>query len=317
MRKLVVLILILLSQNVLKAQLPDDLIRQRTVVVIGLQFNETGRLLTESDWLTSVANIHKKFRIMGVDVVTYLPAVTWSSNADVRNMMEKQFIERNVAYVITLSQAGSLYTLSIRPIKEKETIWDKSGESVDALLLALGRQIRQQEMELGNFLINDVPEVFTKIPTQKRKGFASFPVKLPAIRLGVPAHGEAQKDSLLAACMKEYPYSYEIIDYRNHEDAFREGYNYLLLQISATGEAIQRALDYDQRNSETAYVSHTTKGLQPIPKEALVHKYYLQHTVSKKIYVGNNWDADTSWPDALKNFVQSIRRETGPQQENR
>ena len=72
-------------------------------------------------------------------------------------------------------------------------------------------------------------------------------------------------------------------------------------------------LDYNITQGETDFVSiipimpDQTKA-KPIPKDAIVTKFYVRQNISKNIHVGE-WDADTSWQAALNNMIGNLIQE--------
>ena len=47
---------------------------------------------------------------------------------------------------------------------------------------------------------------------------------------------------------------------------------------------------------------------KPIPRDALVYKFYIRQNISKNIHVGV-WDADITWQDALRNMIGNLIQE--------
>ena len=46
--------------------------------------------------------------------------------------------------------------------------------------------------------------------------------------------------------------------------------------------------------------------IKSIPINAMVYKYYVKHINSGDIYLGEQWDGDDNWQDALSNHITAI-----------
>jgi hypothetical protein len=49
--------------------------------------------------------------------------------------------------------------------------------------------------------------------------------------------------------------------------------------------------------------------LKNIAANTVVYKFYVRHIDSGNIFLGTKWDADTTWQDALKNFIGGFKAE--------
>jgi hypothetical protein len=62
---------------------------------------------------------------------------------------------------------------------------------------------------------------------------------------------------------------------------------------------------------ETAYASITFPGgqlqLKTIPAQTEVYKFYFRHIDNGNVFLGNKWDADENWLDALRNHVLGFK----------
>jgi len=132
------------------------------------------------------------------------------------------------------------------------------------------------------------------------------------LTLGVEKFDDEAKNERLKQILAQYPFKYNLIDYTTDENAYRQGYEFVLLNISTSGQSIKKLLNYESGIKETHYISTVARDsadteIKTIPVDALVHKYYFRRTVNHQVYVGEKWDADTSWHSALRNFIRNIR----------
>ena len=119
----------------------------------------------------------------------------------------------------------------------------------------------------------------------------------------------------LAGMMKDiYPFDYGLIESvpDDLQELRKDGYQFILLKMHASGETIKRLLDYEINPNQDQYVTQKrpTGGnmiIRRIPKEAPVYKYYIQHISSGRVYLGEQWDADELWSDALENHINNLK----------
>ena len=49
--------------------------------------------------------------------------------------------------------------------------------------------------------------------------------------------------------------------------------------------------------------------LRTIPVEAPVYKFYIKNLLRNEVYVGESWDADETWQEALDNYLSAMVEE--------
>jgi hypothetical protein len=57
----------------------------------------------------------------------------------------------------------------------------------------------------------------------------------------------------------------------------------------------------------TTYFADGLPQIKTIPTTDRVYKFYMKNLEYGNIFLGNKWDADTSWQDALRNYVMALR----------
>jgi hypothetical protein len=190
-----------------------------------------------------------------------------------------------------------------------------------------------------NHLIIDQPEFFGGLPILSGRRNESFPMDLRVDKLAVPKFEEvpipdnrpggiinnkiadevenynASVDRLnfeLDRSFRDYPWKYELIQYNPDEkELWRQGFLYILMRVNSSGRTVRQMLGYDVNDSETEYITLLKKPdgsftLRTIPVDAPVHKFYIRSLARDEVYVGESWDADETWQEALDHFLSSL-----------
>jgi len=208
------------------------------------------------------------------------------------------------------------------------------------IMLQLGRDIYQKNLTNENFMILDQPEFFDDTDVVKGRRYETFNRDLKIGKLAVPAFEHFrfpkgfdstqlsqdklkliqqynqqidQRNSVLEGIMEAYPYKYEIVDYsQGEEHLYRREFSYVLMFLNSTGRNIRELLNYEIDLTETDYITLKTiiddvTTLEQIPVSTPVYKYYMKQLVNKEIYLGNQWDADLTWNEALINHINNFK----------
>ena len=114
----------------------------------------------------------------------------------------------------------------------------------------------------------------------------------------------------LERLIKRYPYEYVIIDPMSDDDLLRNKHQFVLRSINGQCQTLREMLDYTVNPSETAFISVIPElpdqtRVKPIPRNALVYKFYIKQNISKNVHVGE-WDADETWQEALNNMIGNL-----------
>ncbi len=190
-----------------------------------------------------------------------------------------------------------------------------------------------------NHLIIDQPEFFGGLPLIDGRRNESYPVDLRVDKLAVPIfeeypvpdnrpggilnnriadevekynHGVERLNFELERQFKDYPGDYELVKYNpNEEELWRQGFLYILMHVHTTGKVIKEMLGYETNTIETEYITLKKKPdgsitLRTIPIDAPVYKFYVKSLARNEVYVGETWDADETWQEALNNFLSNM-----------
>ena len=249
---------------------------------------------------------------------------------------------RGIKNILFLSELSGSYQIIVAPFNGKETLVDYGIEVFGVkdsqllqVLLETGREIRRSNYKNENFLIPAKPNFSSGLSIVEKSLLKNYPGILRRSKLSVerfatlPIPTGASSETLqlvdaynqkaelknieLDSIMKKYPYDYELIDPMDDKDLLRSRRQFVLRSISGQAKTLRQMLDYNITQGETDFVSiipimpDQTKA-KPIPKDAIVTKFYVRQNISKNIHVGE-WDADTSWQAALNNMIGNLIQE--------
>ena len=301
-----------------KADIPKDLLKTRSVVFMNVN---------SLDWEKEAAKIHKSFREVGIDAVAYYALSDILSGHDATNAFYRDITERSISSMIIINKESDEYAAYMADIPEGGSFFVPDMEVYDlraADLEALGAKIvmtaEQADLERGNFLIIDVPEIFQRTNVIKTRRVADFNPDLRIDKLAVPKFENsvlldgdvdamnAELDSLLK---DNYPFRYGLVDPNiTDEELISNGYLMVLRKLENNVESLKRMLGYELKENETIHIS-TRKGqpdtITKIFANQNAHKYYVQQLYTKDIYLGNIWDAGISWQEALLNHITNLK----------
>jgi hypothetical protein len=201
-----------------------------------------------------------------------------------------------------------------------------------------GITVRKDFVKTNNLII-DNPEYLHNIKIIKGRRNQSYPVDLRVDKLAVPkfeeteipgnrpggilnnriakemekANAQVERQNFeIDRLFQDYKWEYELTNpLLDDESLYRNGFLYKLVRISTTGKKIKEFLDYEMNDIETDYVTMIKKPdgsmtLRSIPINAPVHKFYVKSLARDEVYIGETWDADETWQDALTNYLTNL-----------
>lgn len=325
----------------ISSKIPASINSERSVVIVQVP-DEVGDFRKVGDWQKLSAKAHKAFITMGIDVVTYVNHYDLIASPNSRSAFSALFAKRKIKNMLFLVENEEGFKLLIAPFNNKPSLLDYgvdafSTENRDlyTVLLQTGREIKRANHKNENFLIPAKPNFTPGLSIIEKSLLKNYPGILRRSKLSVERFAmlDTPKDASTATLekimaynqeiedknieldtlMKTYPYDYELIDPMSDEDLLRGRRQFVLRSISGQAKTLRLMLNYTVDPGETDFVSiipimpDQTKA-KPIPKDAIVHKFYIRQNISKNIHVGE-WDADTSWQDALRNMIGNLIQE--------
>lgn len=263
---------------------------------------------------------------------------------EVQNIIFLNHVQLKVA-----GKATERFALLITPfngessfISHGQEAYRLEAENPEKLFSKFEKDVFRKGLEVQNHLINDKPEFFIGAGNIiKGKRFEGFARDLKLDKLAVPGFEEndvpqdqsgdsarknleketetsneaAKRDSLtLKSIMAAYPYKYDLVDPELEEERLRqEGFQFILLRLHTTGEHIKEMLGYkikpDEKENITLKQDGTKVASQHIPAKVPVYKYYIKHIYTGDVYLGNSWDADEDWQEALTNYISNMKKD--------
>jgi len=337
-----------------KFELPEDLLSSKSIVIVSVPIQDKNTS-ERGDWESFSEIAHIQFRKMGIDAIGYYFIDDLKAGRDATITYAKSMKKRNVKNVILLNRRlikingaeTERFVIIITPFNGKasylnhgQQAWRTQSEDLEGAFKVLGKEVYKSSQPKTNFLITDLPELFTDTDMIYGRRFGVNCRDLKVDKLGVPKFRKVEipesrpgglinsniekeimkyntkvdsNNEQLENIMKDYPFKYEILDASTDDDFYREGFQYVLLKLNTTGVTIRELLDFKMDYTETDYITikATEYGttLQSIPVNARVNKFYVRHLYTKDVYTGRKWDADESWQDALRNFIRNMKDE--------
>jgi len=215
---------------------------------------------------------------------------------------------------------------------------DQEKDLEKAMKKIYGVTVRKEFVKTNNLII-DHPEYLHNIKILSGRRNQSYPVDLRVDRLAVPKFEETEipgnrpggilnnriakemekaneqverQNFEMDRLFQNYEWEYELINPQmDDESLYRNGFLYKLVRISTTGNMIKKFMDYEMNDIETDYVTMIKKPdgsvtLRSIPINAPVHKFYIKSLARDEVYIGESWDADETWQDALKHYLANL-----------
>lgn len=320
---------------------PESINSGRTAVIVQVP-DERGDFRTVGPWQTLSERAHKAFVTMGIDAVFYINHYSLVVSDKSKKSFRDLFSLRRIENLIFLTQTDLGYEIMMGDYSgttafmstESPVFYYQNSQLYD-LLLQVGREIKRADYTQENLLIPERPNFLSGISIVEKSLLKNYPGILrrsklvaerfekmpiaedskPEVKEKIDAYNAAieEKNKKFEELMEGYPYEYEFIDPMSDEDLLRNRYQFVLRSISGQASTLREMLNYEVSRSETDYVStipvmpDQTRA-KPIPRESLVHKFYIKQNISKNIHVGV-WDADVTWEDALKNLIGNLIQE--------
>ena len=248
--------------------------------------------------------------------------------------------KKSERYVTVVTPFNGKYDL----MDHGQKAWKQQEKKLDKLLKKIEKEASKTGEKTNNLIV-DSPEFFKDTPLITKNRFERYPSDLKIDKLAIPkfeivevpdkkpigvvnnkVEEEIEKGNKQARrfnwqmndIVKAYPFKYELVDYdvNNEKELWDQGFQFVLLKIHTSGEVAKRLLDYpeDEFGEDMVTVKPREDGsmtFRTIPATANIYKYYVKHLYTGDIYVGEAWDADEIWQDAIKNFITNLKKETG------
>lgn len=289
--------------------LSEDVMNKRSVVLLGHTF-------TAKD----INTIHENLVRTGIDAVGYFLTEVVLAGTDAQRAYSKYFTKREIGSLIFIQKKTNGFSCSITTYNGKvdfvdngQVAWSKEAATLSTLLNEVYRSALSAYKK-QNLLINDVAE--TDLPVKIIEGNRTelFAYDLKVDNLAVPMFDDSVSTKELASILKTYPLRHQLVDNTIADrDLRNKGFLYVLCVVHARSGVAKEVLGYSVDRAESAFVSvtypDTQLQLKHIAADIPVYKFYVRHIDTGNVFLGNKWDADTTWQQALQNFIQGLKVE--------
>ena len=291
--------------------IPNDLLAARTVVLFQNSFSRS-----------ELEETQKYFQQTGIDAVCYFDIAYVLAGADTRKAFANYFAFRNIKYIVLLQKEANQYTYVFgtfcgnKNLFDKTSIgWKQSNTSQVELLRTIYR-FATSNLKKQNFLINDLPELDIAMTYFVGRFNQNFSVEAKSFKTAIPKMENENENAALEAFLRAfYPFKYEMVDTKAEEPELgARGFRTILRVVHTQGRIAREILGYDPtqtgRALATTYFVEGVPQIKTIPSTQPVYKFYMKSIEYGNIFLGNKWDADITWQDALRNYVMAYRADS-------
>jgi hypothetical protein len=300
----------LVSRLAFAETVPEGLLARRAVVLY-----EGG--ITQKD----LEETQKAFQQTGIDAVAYFVSDYLLAGADPQKAFTDYLVSRNISFLILFDKEKQNYRLTfIRFSGTRDLVnpaslaWRQTNPVLSELLITIYRFALSNQKK-QNFLVNDFPETDISIKYFSGRRTETYTAMVKSFKVAVPKFGNEKADAALEQLLKDYfPVNYELVDPTIDERELEsKGFVMVLRFVHTRGIVAKKILDYDISQTANSIASvmviNGESQLKTIPTEETVYKFYIKHLEYGNIFLGNKWDADTSWQIALANHLQLMRQD--------
>jgi hypothetical protein len=287
----------------------EDVLSKRSVVLYSLSFTSN-----------QLISIHESLVRSGIDAVAYFKVESVLAGPDIIQSYDDYFTKREITNLIIIQKASSGFTINVTSFNGKEDLvspdqstWSTQSTSLSEALNALYRSALASNKK-KNLLMNEVPE--TDLPVKIIDGQRSeiFAIDLKIDNLAIPKFNDPAYDKELEEILKTYPFRFQLVNHTDLEKDLRnKGFLYVLYFVHTRCGIAKELLGYPVSKAESAFVSVTYPDgqvqLKNISADTPVFKFYVRHIDSGNIFLGPKWDAETTWQQALHNFIKGFKAE--------
>lgn len=294
----------------LNGGLPEKLLSTKTAVFHSFQVSEK-----------EMISIQEYFQRTGIDAVAYFPTDLLIGGKDVTKAFYDFLLKREISNLVFIEKNEMDFRMTITLFNGKETVvdpgqnaWSMSNRLLLEILKNLNRTALAQ-LKKENLLINDFPETELTVDAIRGKRNDFYAVDMKVDMVAIPKFGDEALDKELATLIEtNFPFKYKFTEPGVSEKELRkQGMLYIMCFVYTRGSAARELLGYNPSKAESAIVSVTWPGSEPqlknIPSTTPVYKFYFKHIDSGNIFLGNKWDSDITWQQALLNNIRGMKSE--------
>lgn len=300
--------------------LPKDLLSSRSAVLIKSKIGFNSAAKREPGWQKFAEELQTALSRSRIDAVTFFHYDDVLSGFEPLLAIDQYLKTRLIKNIIIADGTAGDMTISIVPYGEKLTTaletpnpWTLKAPAVLELSNMLYRITSNSGLKKGNLLILSTPE-FGPLDVRfrgRRSEFYTLDLKID--KLAFPLYPELDT-TILKQTMSGYPFKYDFTDPTLSENQLRKnGYQFIFYYVHSTGHTVKDLLGYAINEGETDYATvYYEEGMSKVKTmsvDTYVYKFYIKHIISGNVFLGTKWDADTSWPQALQNYLDNMKAE--------
>lgn len=286
-----------------------DVLSKRSVVLHSYSFTSNQLL-----------SIHENLVRTGIDAIAYFKIDGVLAGPDIIQSYADYFTKREVANLIFIQKTSSGFLIHITPFNGKEDLvssdqssWITQSTSLNEALNEVYRSALASNKK-KNLLLNEVPEADLPVKIIDGQRSELFAIDLKIDNLAIPKFNDTTNDKELEEILKTYPFRYQLVNNTDPEKDLRnKGFLYVLCFVHTRSGVAKELLGYPVSKSESAFVSVTYPNgqvqLKNISGDTPIFKFYVRHIDSGNIFLGPKWDAETTWQQALQNFIKGFKAE--------
>ncbi len=293
------------------SDLPPGLLKGRAIVLYEPTYT-----------LAELREAQKYFQQAGIDAINYLDVDYVLAGPDPSRTFFNYFTTRVIKFIVLLQKKDEEYQIIFTEysgtkdfVSKNHPSWKPRHVSFVELLRTVYRfAISTQKKE--NFLINDIPEIGFDFRFFKDEPGERFSPDVRPFKSAIPRWGNPEDDKELESMLvkEKFPAKCEIVDPELTDAELEEkGYRLVLRFVHTRGDAARDILGYDVTQTAGSLVSNYFVGSEPkvktIPSRKMIYKFYFKNTEYGNIFLGNRWDADETWQDAIRNHILGLRTE--------
>jgi len=259
------------------------------------------------------------FQQTGIDAVAYFDIHRMLAGHDIRKAYASYLANRGIKFLILFQKDEKGYKLIFCSFNGKKdlvdvnsTAWKQENTSLNELLRTVYR-FAVSNLKKQNFLINDLPEMDITINPFTGRINESFSVEVKSFKTAIPKFGNMADDVELEAYLKgNFPLKFELVDSdATEESLYAKGFRTILRFVHARGIVAKQILGYDvtqvARSLPSAVFVNNEVQIKTIPSTEVIYKFYFKNIEYGNVFLGNKWDADLTWQDALRNHIQAYK----------
>jgi hypothetical protein len=326
--------------------LPKDLLSSKTVVVLSIDDKSDSNIRGDWRGLADEAHFYiaklgidpvvyyyVDDLISGYDVKRVITAEMVQRGIKNVFMLSKDKIDGRDQYIGVITEFDQKPSF----VSHSQNAWKSQTSDLEILFRNLARAIDNADLVRENLLILDSPEYFRGVKILAGRRNETFNTDLRIDRIAIPAFEELpiiegansenseivqainqeneenlRNNAQLEQIMASYPYQYKIVPYQYDEKKYlTQGFQFILMRITSSGKNVRRLLGYEVNDQVNELITMKKDDLgnvqvKAIPIDGLVTKYYVKHINSGEVFLGEQWDGDDNWSDALKNHLNNL-----------